>query len=391
MPRSPHVEVAQHVKAGAWPCGAVCGVANRLPPSGAPLLDRGQTGGTMVAGVPPEPALQRSPNRRRMKVSTLILTLNEASNLPACLAALTWCDDVVVLDSGSTDDTVKIAVSLGARVVTHAFDCFADQRNYGLDHVEFAHQWVLHLDADEIVSPDFAAALSSLEPSTEIDGYRVPFKMMLFGKWLRHAGMWPAHQVRIGHARRLRFVQVGHGQREALPPSRVGDFSEAIEHYSFSKGMLPWLQKHLDYAADEAALVVAERRSGRTGPLNLFKADPTSRRRVAKSLASRLPNSLRPLARFTYVYVWRLGFLDGRAGLTYALLLSTYEAAIAVLAEETERSLKKLNHCARAPPERSTASTSMGPARASSYERAAASAGLHETDAEGEERGPSSP
>ena len=279
-----------------------------------------------------------------MRVSVLILTLNEATNLPGCLRAVQWCDDVVVLDSGSADATVEIAVTFGARVVTRPFDCFADQRNYGLNHVEFAHDWVLHLDADEIVSPRFVAALSSLQPPMGIDGYRVPFKMMLMGRWLRHAGMWPAYQVRIGHAQRLRFVQVGHGQREALPPDRVGDFPEPIEHYSFSKGMHPWLQKHLGYAADEAALVAVERRSGAAPSRDLLSVSPVLRRRAAKSLASRLPLSLRPFARFAYVYGWCLGFLDGRAGLTYALMLSTYEGMISILAGETETSLRELDH-----------------------------------------------
>ena len=267
-----------------------------------------------------------------MKVSTLLLTLNEAANLPDCLDGLSWCDDVLVLDSGSTDGTCEIAAQRGARVMTRPFDSFAAQRNHGLEHGELAHDWVLHLDADEIVTPAFAAALAALEPRDDVDAYRVPFKTIFFGRWLRHASMWPAYQVRLGHARRLRFVQIGHGQREATLPERVQTFEHAIEHYSFSHGLKAWLDKHVRYARDEADQLASDRRT--KVPAGLLDADSTGRRRAAKALASRLPLWLRPVARFAYVFVWRRGFLDGRRGFVYAFMLSVYEGMIAVLSYE---------------------------------------------------------
>jgi glycosyltransferase involved in cell wall biosynthesis len=275
-----------------------------------------------------------------MKVSTLILTYNEAANLPACLDALCWCDDVVVLDSGSTDDTVAIATARGARVLMRPFDDFADQRNYGLDRGGLRHSWVLHLDADEIVSPEFARALAGLEPPAGIDAYRVPFKTIFFGKWLRHAAMWPAYQVRLGHIERLRFVQVGHGQREDLPPERVADFAEALLHYSFSHGMKRWLQKHLRYAEDEAGLI-RQTRARPPSAAGILNRNKTHRRRSAKALAVRLPVFCRPLARFLYIFWWNRGFLDGRQGFVYAFMLSTYEAMTAILAHEIDVGAEK--------------------------------------------------
>lgn len=272
-----------------------------------------------------------------MNVSILILTHNEAANLPACLDALTWCNDILVIDSGSTDDTVEIARQRGARILTRPFDDFAGQRNFGLQVGNFRHDWVLHLDADEIVTDAFLAALRALPETAEVDAWRVPFKTIFFGKWLKHAGMWPTYQVRLGHAQRLRFVQVGHGQREDLPPERVGEFPEALLHYSFSHGLRRWLDKHVRYAADEAAVIVAEPR--RPGALRamLFGADSTTRRRGAKTLAAGLPLFARPLARFLYVYLVRRGFIDGGPGFVYAVMLSVYEAMIALLVYEARR------------------------------------------------------
>lgn len=272
-----------------------------------------------------------------MNVSILILTHNEAANLPACLDALTWCDDILVIDSGSTDDTVEIARQRGARILTRPFDDFAGQRNFGLEVGNFRHDWVLHLDADEIVTDAFLAALRALPDTEALDAWRVPFKTIFFGKWLEHAGMWPTYQVRLGHAQRLRFIQVGHGQREDLPPDRVGEFPEALLHYSFSHGLRRWLDKHVRYAADEAAVIADEPRQPGALKAMLFGGDGTTRRRGAKALAAGLPLFARPPARFLYVYFLRRGFIDGGPGFVYAVMLSVYEAMIALLVYESRR------------------------------------------------------
>ncbi len=298
-----------------------------------------------------------------MKVSILLLTYNEAANLPACLDALAWCDDILVVDSGSTDETVAIARRRGARILTRPFDNFAGQRNYGLEHGGFRHEWVLHLDADEIVTEEFAAALDSLEPEPGVDAYNVPFKTIFFGKWLRHAGMWPAYQARLGHRERLRFVQVGHGQREDLPPERVGAFPVALLHYSFSHGLKRWLDKHVRYALDEAGELDDQRRAKGALGAALLGRDRLARRRAAKQLAARLPLFLRPAARFAYIYVVRRGFLDGRAGFLYAFMLSTYEAMIAILA--SERDSERLSNR----PPRAAAAASLPPAPAAPRRR----------------------
>lgn len=271
-----------------------------------------------------------------MKVSVLLLTFNEAQNLPRCLDGLTWCDDIVTVDSGSTDGTLEIARERGVRVLERPFDNFANQRNFGLDNANFQTDWVLHLDADEVATPEFKAALDALEPPAELHGYRVPSKTLLYGRWLKRSGMYPTYQVRLGR-RDMRFIQVGHGQREALAPDQVGTFSEPYLHHNFSQGLAAWLRKHVRYAEDEAERARTERQrlSGGRLPLggvvrSLFLAGGTERRRALKQLADGVPPLLRPVLRFGYVYVWRGGLLEGRAGLLYALMLSVYEAMIAI-------------------------------------------------------------
>src|SRR4051812_22160169 len=109
-----------------------------------------------------------------MRVSVLLLTFNEAINLPRCLDALSWCDDIAIVDSGSTDATLEIARARNVRVLNNPFQDFAAQRNFGLAQAGFRHNWVLHLDADEAVTPSFVERLLALEPTEEIDAFYVP-------------------------------------------------------------------------------------------------------------------------------------------------------------------------------------------------------------------------
>ncbi len=265
-----------------------------------------------------------------MSVSVLILTYNEAANIDACLASVAWSDDVLVVDSFSSDGTVERARAAGARVLQRPFDHFAGQRNWGLEEGGFRHDWVLHLDADERVTGPgrreleaiAARPLSDAEPA----GYRVASKTLFRDQWLRRSGMYPTYQVRFGRLDRLAFEQVGHGQRETLDPDQVGTLDEPLLHYSFSKGLADWFERHNRYSTDEARHAF-EAAGQDLDVAGLFQgADPVRRRRALKALSYRLP--FRPGLRFLYMYVLRGGVLDGRAGLEYCRMMAAYEYMI---------------------------------------------------------------
>src|SRR5262249_53995825 len=138
---------------------------------------------------------------------------------------------------------------------------------------------------------------------------------------------------------RLRFIQVGHGQRETLTSENLGIFDEPYLHYSFSHGLKRWFEKHVNYAAAEAH-ELALAREGSTLRWRDFFRDRTTRRRAIKSLSYYLPLYLRPFARFFYVYFWRRGFLDGARGLQYACMLTIYEGMIAVLGTKSNTDMR---------------------------------------------------
>ena len=267
-------------------------------------------------------------------ISVVILTLNEELNLPRCLDAISWCDDVLIVDSFSSDATLRIAAERGVRVVQRAFDSFARQRNFALDHCELKHEWIFHLDADEVMTPALSAEILGCIGATDKDAYRVSSKLMFKGKFLRHAGLFPWYQVRLGRRDKLRFTQVGHGQREQLPANKIGTLKNSLLHFPFEKGLQDWIEKHNRYSTAEARQNVYSCANEDFRLLDLLSTETDRRRRAAKKIFSRLP--CRTTIRFIYMYLFRGGILDGKAGFTYCRLLAWYEWLIVLKEREVK-------------------------------------------------------
>ena len=261
-----------------------------------------------------------------MAFSVLILTLDEEGNLPGCLESVAWCDDVVVLDSLSSDRTVEIARAAGAKVYQREFDDFAGQRNHALGNIKFKHRWVFHLDADERFTPRLRRECEKAIVRDERSGYLVPSKMMLEGRWLKRSGMYPSYQMRLMKLGEISFVQKGHGQREADAARGVGYLHEPYLHFSFSKGLREWSERHRRYARDEAEEALKESMPAVRILTGMFSFDPIRRRRALKQLSFRLP--ARPLMRFAYMFLFRGGICDGWPGFRYCRLMAWYEKMI---------------------------------------------------------------
>jgi glycosyltransferase involved in cell wall biosynthesis len=264
-------------------------------------------------------------------ISVVILTHNEETNIGRCLEAVSWSDDILVVDSFSDDRTVEISKRYGARVIQRAFKDFSSQRNFASEQGDLKHEWVLHLDADEIVTPELKAELSGAVFGDK-DAYRVSSKLIFCGKFLRHAGLFPWYQVRFGRKQALRFKQVGHGQRETLEPSRIGTLQSSLLHFNFSKGLSDWIERHNRYSTAEAYQNVYGYADDDVSILDLLSFATDRRRRAAKKIFRRLP--CRATIRFIYMYLFRGGILDGRAGLTYCRLLARYEWLIVLKERE---------------------------------------------------------
>ena len=267
--------------------------------------------------------------------SVVILTLNEEKALPDCLKSVAFSDDVVLLDSGSTDRTIGIAKDAGARVLTRTFDTFAGQRNYAQHSIRFRNPWVFHLDADERLTPAVVAECNSATSRTDLDGFRLAPTMMFQGRWIRHCTDYPAYQARFVRAPEFEFIQVGHGQQEA-PKMRVENLGASYLHDLSVYGIDAWIEKHRRYAKSEARTLAESKET--TFLRHLFSSDTVTRRRALKRLSFELP--FRPTLRFLYQYFLRGGFWDGPEGLTYCRLLAEYEGFVAQEIESLQRGEK---------------------------------------------------
>ncbi len=265
-------------------------------------------------------------------ISIVILTFNEELNLPRCLEAISWCDDVLIVDSFSSDGTLKIAADRGVRFVQRGFDSFAGQRNFAVKSCGLKHEWVFHLDADEVMTPELSTEILGCIGATDKDAYRVSSKLMFDGKFLRHAGLFPWYQVRFGRRDKLQFTQVGHGQREQLPLHKIGTLKNSLLHFPFEKGVDDWIAKHNRYSTAEARQNVYGYADGDFPILDLLSITTDRRRRSAKRIFRQLP--CRATLRFVYMYLLRGGILDGKAGLTYCRLLAWYEWLIVLKERE---------------------------------------------------------
>jgi glycosyltransferase involved in cell wall biosynthesis len=279
----------------------------------------------------PLPQIRPPYDGPRPPVSVVILTLNEALNLPDCLASCAWADDVHVLDSGSTDRTPDLARAAGVGLHINPFTSFGAQRNWAIDHIHLRHDWVFHLDADErFTRPLVEEIAAKIATNPEQAGFYIANQMIFMGAWIKHASGYPTYQMRLFHKARMRFADHGHGQREATSGT-LGTLRQPYVHHNFSKGLDDWLDRHNRYSRREADLILAHE-GERAGLGGLFSSDGIVRRRTLKQLASSLP--CRAQLRWLHTVALKGAWLDGRAGMRYASLLALYERMIALKVAE---------------------------------------------------------
>jgi glycosyltransferase involved in cell wall biosynthesis len=273
----------------------------------------------------------------RSPVSVLVFTLNEELNLPACLNSLEWCDDVVVIDSFSTDATLDICRNRHIRIVQNAFTGFGDQRNFALQNVKLKNDWVLILDADERVPRDLAEELSHLAAASppNMGAYRIKRRFYFWGKWLRHSSLYPTWIVRFVRRGKVRYENRGHAETEQVD-GRIGEIRSYLIDEN-RKGIDAWLERQNAYAGKDAEYELQCEREPADW-LSMFSADPMRRRASLKRIAARLP--FRGLLYFLYCYVFRMGFLDGRDGFVFCRMKAMYQNMI-VLKKHELRKLSK--------------------------------------------------
>lgn len=266
--------------------------------------------------------------------SVYILTYNEELDIAPCIESALQSDDVIVVDSFSSDRTVEIAQSYPVRVVQHKFESHGRQRTWMLREIETKHDWAYLLEADERLTPELFQECLEACQSQEYIGYYVAERVMFMGQWIRRSTQYPRYQMRLFDKRSVWFTDYGHTEREVCDGS-TSFLKETYPHYTCGKGMARWIEKHNRYSTDEAIETVRQLDSGKVNWRDLFLGDSeVERRRALKDLSLRLP--FRPIVRFIYMYILLGGWMDGRGGFTWCMLQAFYEYLILLKVWELE-------------------------------------------------------
>ena len=259
-------------------------------------------------------------------LSAVVLTYNEVGILPRCLEGLSFADHVLVFDSHSTDRTREIARDSGAQVIERTFDNYAAQRNAAMASVPEETEWILMVDADEIIGPELRNEILKVLASDPVhDLYRIRRKDHFRGRWIRYSSGYPTWFPRLFRKGKVRVLREINEEYQAEGSS--GELLGHLEHFPFNKGMEWWMDKHRRYAEMEARVMLEETRQP-IGVRNLLSGDPILRRKAQKRLSYHLP--FRPAFVFLAFYFLKRGFLDGRAGLEFCKLRYRYEKMIAI-------------------------------------------------------------
>lgn len=230
------------------------------------------------------------------KISVVIITKNEEKNIKSCLESVKWADEIIIVDSFSTDKTIEIAKKYTPKIFVRSFKDYSDQRNYA--NQQASEPWILTVDADERVTDDLRKEILEAINNVKYDAYWIPCLDYMFGKFIKHGGWYPQYHIRLYKKDKTKWV--GKVHEKPYVEGKIGYLKNPILHYSHLK-ISDFLKKLNRYTSIEAQ--------------ELYNAGYK-------------PNLLRlifwPVIVFVYKYVCKLGFLDGIHGLVLAVSLAYY-------------------------------------------------------------------
>jgi glycosyltransferase involved in cell wall biosynthesis len=259
-------------------------------------------------------------------VSILVPTHNEELNLEDCLRSVTsLSDDIWVVDSFSTDHSCEIAEEFGAKVVQHAYEGPAQQKNWALENINFSSEWVLIVDADERVSPELADEIKEIVSAggNGYDGYYVNRRFMFYGKWIKHCGWYPSWNLRLFRHRLGRYEDREIHEHVILD-GRVRYCKHDLIHEDL-RDMTFWIEKHNRYSTHEAReinrLLHREKTTG--VKVSFWNGGVERKRFIKEHIWPYVPG--KAFVFFCYLYFFRLGFLDGRHGLHFCIMQGVFQ------------------------------------------------------------------
>jgi glycosyltransferase involved in cell wall biosynthesis len=257
-----------------------------------------------------------------LPISVICLTYNEHENLAAALESVrSFVDEIVVVDSYSTDDTLEIASSYADTVYQHPFENYARQLAWAMQ-LPLRNDWVLRLDADERWSPEAFAKLAPLLDQKDVAGVSVRMKILFMGRWIRHGDLYPNQFLRVFRKEGSQIENRWMDEHIKIAGRSVrSDIDVLEENYDRQHNLAGWTTKHNSYSTREAVDIVLSKYDAPVDSIARLSGNKTERKRwVKEKIYNRTPLFLRPLMYFVYRYFVKLGFLDGVEGLVFHFL-----------------------------------------------------------------------
>lgn len=275
-------------------------------------------------------------------ISLIVLTYNEEVNIEHCLKSVCdWVGEIIIVDSFSTDKTLEICRKYTEKIYQHPFENHGKQVNWALDNVPLSYDWVMQLDADEMVTPELAQEICDLlgvrdkgvrdrdsrgkvDPLDGVTGMYMKRRVYFMGRWMKHGDYYPMWLLRVFRRGKARYEEFEE-DRVILLEGKAGRLKHDFIDYN-RKGITFWIDKHNRWASNEMRDLLALSADGgrAVSPLtiqpSLLASQDQRRRWLKTNLYARFPLFLRAFLYFLYRYFFRLGFLDGVEGLIFHFL-----------------------------------------------------------------------
>jgi len=258
----------------------------------------------------------------RAPISVIILTYNEEKNIEKCLKTVFgWVSEIIIVDSYSTDKTIELAKKYTSKIYQHPFKDYGKQRNWSQETLPIKHKWVLHIDADERVTPELAEEIKNVlkDVSNNVNGFFIKKRTFFMGRWIKHGGHYPVYHLRLFRKGKGRCEDRKYDQHFICKGEILKLKNDIFEENNIN--ISEWINRHNRWSSAEVEeLLQIPKKNANKIKAKCF-GNPIERRRwMRNEVYNNFPLFSRAFFYFLYRYFIRFGFLDGKEGLIFHFL-----------------------------------------------------------------------
>lgn len=258
----------------------------------------------------------------KVPISVIILTYNEEKNIEKCLKSIFgWVSEIIIVDSYSTDKTIEIAKKYTDKIYQHSFENYGKQRNWAQEVLPIKHEWILHIDADERVTPELVEEIKNIlkDVPQNVNGFLIKERTFFMGRWIKHGGHYPVYHLRLFRMKKGRCEDRKYDQHFICEGKIFKLRNDILDENNIN--ISEWINRHNRWSSAEVEELL-QISSENTNKIKVkYFGTPIERRRWMRAkVYNHFPLFIRAFLYFFYRYFLRLGFLDGKEGLIFHFL-----------------------------------------------------------------------